>query len=168
MKSPVPICAKVSFGAPEKKQNMQAVRNRLRTRTARGFWIRSTPVGFSFWLGALTAFAVGVIVCYQTLYTGVVDYLPQFGILKAIGFKDGYLLLSVLKQALILSLLGFFPGVLVSRLFYGWIGALTGLPMIMTPARTAFIFVLTVGMCIAAGLLAVRKVLTTDPAEVFE
>ena len=39
--------------------------------------------------------------------------------------------------------------------------------MLLTPARGGLILVLTVVMCAASGLLAVRKVKKVDPADVF-
>jgi putative ABC transport system permease protein len=131
------------------------------------FWKDNTPIGFTFWLAMALGFIVGVIVCYQILYTGVVDHLPQYGILKAMGFSNSYLVGSVLRQALILSVLGFFAGWLISLSVYDWTAALTGLPMRLTASRFLLVFVLTIGLCVVSGLLAVRKVVSADPAEVF-
>ena len=52
---------------------------------------------------------MGIIICYQILYTNVSNYLPQFATLKAIGFTDWYLVGVVLQQAVFLSVLGFLP-----------------------------------------------------------
>jgi putative ABC transport system permease protein len=43
----------------------------------------------------------------------------------------------------------------------------TGLLMQMTPATLAIVFGFTVTMCVASGMLAVRKLLTADPASLF-
>jgi putative ABC transport system permease protein len=132
------------------------------------FWKASTSVGYVFWLATLMGFSVGVVVCYQILYTGVVDHLPQFGTLKAMGFKDSYLIGSVLRQAFMLAALGFVPGLLGSLVLYRWIEILTGLPMRLAAARVLLVLVLTVAMCVLSGIIAVRRAITADPAEVFQ
>ena len=49
------------------------------------YWRKNTPIGVVFGLGAAMGFVIGVIICYQILYTDVVDHLPQFATLKALG-----------------------------------------------------------------------------------
>ena len=44
---------------------------------------------------------------------------------------------------------------------------LTDLPMDLTLPRAGLIFLFTVAMCVASGLLAVRQAQEADPAEVF-
>ena len=83
------------------------------------------------------------------------------------GFSNSYLVASVLRQALILSVLGFLAGWLISLSVYDWTAALTGLPMRLTTSRFLLVFVLTIGLCVVSGLLAVRRVVSADPAEVF-
>jgi putative ABC transport system permease protein len=39
--------------------------------------------------------------------------------------------------------------------------------MVLTLSQVAFIFALTVAMCILSGSIALRRVLAADPAEVF-
>jgi putative ABC transport system permease protein len=133
-----------------------------------GYWRDSTPIGFMFGLGTLMGFMVGTIVCYQILYTVVVDYLPQYGVLKAMGYDNRYLRAVVLRQAVLLALVGFLPGLLLAGLLYAWIGALTGLPMGLTLGRAVVVLGLTVGMCLLAGAVAMRRALAADPAEVFK
>jgi putative ABC transport system permease protein len=97
-----------------------------------------------------------------------VDRLPQFATLKAIGYPNRHLLRVVLEEALFLSLLGFVPGLLISWAIYKLVAATTGLPMRFTAGRVGLVLVLSVAMCIVSGVIAVRKVLTADPAEVFK
>lgn len=133
----------------------------------RDYWLKSTPVGFVFGLGTIMGFIVGVIICYQILYTDVMDHLSQFATLKAIGYSSLYLISVVLKQAVLLALLGFVPGYFVSAFFYKIISWLLGLPMILGIDQVILVLILTVGMCIISGFIAVRKVISTDPAELF-
>ena len=131
------------------------------------YWRQSTPIGPIFGLGAAMGFVIGVIICYQILYTDVVDQLPQFATLKAIGYHNRFLVGVVFQQALGLACLGFIPGLVLSYVFYKLLAHGTGLLMRLTVPRATLVFLLTVAMCTFAGSLAVRKVLSADPAEVF-
>src|SRR5262249_3621389 len=55
------------------------------------FWADSKPVGYVFGMGTFVGFLIGVTICYQILYTDIMDHLPQYATLKAIGYPNGYL-----------------------------------------------------------------------------
>jgi putative ABC transport system permease protein len=131
------------------------------------YWRANTPIGFIFNLGMVVGFVIGIVICYQILYTNVRNYLPQFATMKAMGFTNAFLVGVVLQQSLVLAVLGFIPGLGVAQLLFWIVADLTGLLMKLTVWRAALIFVFTLAMCIASGLIAVRKVVGADPAEVF-
>ncbi|MBX2865878.1 MAG: ABC transporter permease DevC [Leptolyngbyaceae cyanobacterium MAG.088] len=133
----------------------------------RKYWQENTNIGFVFSLLTSMGFFVGIILVYQILYTDVADHWAEYATLKAMGYRNGYLLGVVLQEALILSVLGFIPGVLVSQLLYTAAGNATGLFFQMTPERVMNLLIATFIMCLLSGAIAVRKVQTTDPAEVF-
>lgn len=133
----------------------------------RKYWQENTNIGFVFSLLTSMGFFVGIILVYQILYTDVADHWAEYATLKAMGYKNGYLLGVVLQEALILSVLGFIPGVLVSQLLYTAAGNATGLFFQMTAERVTNLLVATFIMCLVSGAIAVRKVQTTDPADVF-
>jgi putative ABC transport system permease protein len=133
----------------------------------RTYWRTSTPVGFVFGLGLVMGLIVGVVICYQVLATDVSDHLPEFATLKAMGYSDRYLAGVVLKQALLLAVVGFIPGAVVSGVLYFILGQVTGLPLLLTPARGVIVLVLTIIMCSASGILTVKKLRSADPADLF-
>ena len=73
----------------------------------------------------------------------------------------------VFREAVILSVLGFLPACGLAWLLYTQAAAATQLPMAMTVERAAIVFVATVAMCCASGLLAIRRLRRLDPAELF-
>lgn len=131
------------------------------------FWQTSVPVGFIFLVGVYMGFIVGVIICYQIIFSDIADHMGEFATLKAMGYNHRYFLGLVLCQALYLSLLGFIPGMVLSYILYMAISLVTGLTLALTPATAALVLVVTVAMCVVSGLLAVRKLLSLDPAELF-
>jgi putative ABC transport system permease protein len=133
----------------------------------RNFWSRSTPVGYIFLLGAVIGFLVGVIICYQIIQSDVADHMPEFATLKAMGYRNRYFIGFVLLESVYLSLLSFVPGALVSYALYEALAHSTGLLMILNVPRAAFVLLLTLAMCIASGMMAMRKVVAADPASLF-
>lgn len=133
----------------------------------KSFWNTSTPVGFTFTLGAIIGFVVGAVIVYQILYSDVSDHLPEYATLKAIGFKNNYLLVVVFQEALILAAIGFIPGFAISQGLYLMTRQATLLPIIMTVDRAIFIFILTTLMCSISALIAMQKLQSADPADVF-
>jgi len=137
------------------------------TRQERDFWRESTPIGYIFTFGTALGFLVGVIICYQILYADIADHLAEFATLKAMGYRPRYFVWLVLQESIFLSFLGFIPGAIVSSALYAVVGQYTGLLMRLTPARAGLVLVLTIAMCIVSGLLAMRRLLRADPAELF-
>jgi putative ABC transport system permease protein len=131
------------------------------------YWAQATPIGFVFRLGLVMAMVVGTIIVYQILYTDVTSHLTEYATLKAIGHTDGYLFAIVLWQSLILSVLGFLPGVALSQAVYAIARNATMLPLRETPGHAALVYTLTVVMCCASGGLAMRRLRDADPAEIF-
>jgi putative ABC transport system permease protein len=136
-------------------------------RAEKRYWLLTTPIGYIFQFGLFMGFIVGSVICYQIISTDVAEHLPEYATLKAIGYQDSFLSGTVLLEALWLAVLGFVPGLGLSWLLYRALDYSVGLPMLLTIERTLLIFGLTILMCVGSGLLALRKVKTADPAEVF-
>lgn len=126
-----------------------------------------SPVGPIFMLGTAIGFIVGMMISYQILYTDLSDQLPQYATLKAIGYQNSYLVRVVLTQAAFYAVCGFVPACLIGTFLYYVLGEIALLPMRMTAGIALGTFALTLGMCLLSGVLAVRRVLAADPAEVF-
>lgn len=131
------------------------------------YWATSTAIGFIFTIGTGMGFLVGVIIVYQILYTDISNHLPQYATLKAIGYTHRYLLAVVFQEALILAILGYFPGLVISVGLYHLTQGATQLPIIMTGTRAIGIFLLTLAMCTCSGALTVRRLKGADPADIF-
>jgi putative ABC transport system permease protein len=131
------------------------------------YWSENTPIGFIFTLGTGIGFIVGVVIVYQILSSDVADHLSEYATLKAIGYKDGYLLTVVFQEALILAILGFLPGSAIATGLYALTRGATALPLFMTLERTITVLVLTIIMCMLSGMVAMRKLRSADPAEIF-
>jgi putative ABC transport system permease protein len=133
----------------------------------KSFWDRNLPIGFIFRASLMMGLIVGAVIVYQILYSGISEHLAEFATLKAIGYSDARLFRVVLQEALILSVLGYVPGVLLALAVYRVVQSATFLPIGMTLSRLVLVYVLTVTVCIVSALLAVQRLRSADPAEIF-
>lgn len=131
------------------------------------YWNTRTAIGFVFAFGTIMGFIVGTVIVYQILYTDVADHLPEYATLKAMGYTDMYLLSVIFQEAVILACIGFFPGVSISLFLYANTAKATGLPIFMTVSRAVMILILTLIMCCVSGMIAVGKLRSADPADIF-
>jgi putative ABC transport system permease protein len=131
------------------------------------YWKRNSSVGFIFSLGVLVGFVVGSIIVYQILFSDVMNSLPQYATLKAMGYRDGYVIALVIQQSALLAFIGFIPGVLSSMGLYWVLATVTKLSVFMTLQRGLLVLLLTFVMCVGSGALATRKLVQLDPADVF-
>lgn len=131
------------------------------------YWQNSTSIGFIFMLGSTMGFIVGTVIVYQILYTDVSDHLAEYATLKAMGYRSRYLIMVVLQEAMILSVIGFLPGLFASMGLYSVTRNATGLPIGFTIDRSVTVFSLTAIMCLLSGVIAMRKVQAADPADIF-
>jgi len=115
------------------------------------------------------AFIVGLAVSALTIYTATVEKAREYGILKAVGFTNGYLYRVVFEQSLITGLLGFLIG--------------AGLTVVVAPLTQHLVpqFVVlvrwqdvlgvagfTLLMALLAAYVPTRRLATIDPVEVFK
>ena len=131
------------------------------------FWDQNHPAGTIFNFGVVMGFVVGIVIVYQVLFADVNDHLSEYATLKAMGYPDKSLLMVVFQEAIILAVLGFIPGFGVSIGMYSLLEALTQMPLAMESAVALRVFFLTLIMCSASGAIAIRKLQSADPAEVF-
>ncbi|MBW4674440.1 MAG: ABC transporter permease DevC [Desmonostoc geniculatum HA4340-LM1] len=133
----------------------------------RNYWASSTAIGFIFTLGTIMGFIVGTVIVYQILYTEVSDHLAEYATLKAIGYTQKYLLTVILQEAFLLAVLGYLPGITFALFMYQSARSATLLPVFMSFDRAINVLFLTIIMCFVSGAIAVRKLRSADPADIF-
>jgi putative ABC transport system permease protein len=133
----------------------------------KAYWATTTPIGFVFTFGAIIGLVVGLVIVYQILFADISEHLAEYATLKAMGYTNRYLFSVVFQEATILAVLGYIPGFLVSLWLYRLAESATLLPMRMSLSLQLSVLGLTVGMCCASGAIALRKVRSADPADVF-
>lgn len=133
----------------------------------KNYWTLRAPVGFVFQLMVTMVFVVGVVVVYQILYSNIASHLVEYATLKAMGFRNKYLLIVVFHQALILAFFGYIPGFVISIGLYDVAQDFTKLPISMSIDKAAIVLFFIVLMCFASGFISTIKLRNVDPANFF-
>ncbi len=131
------------------------------------YWKSSTSIGFIFTLGAAMGFVVGCVIVYQVLYTDVSDHLPEYATLMAMGYRLSHLLGVVMREGFYLAALGYVPAYLAGQGLYLFVRDATKLPVGMDLSRALTVLTMILVMCMLSALLAMRRLIDADPAEIF-
>jgi putative ABC transport system permease protein len=131
------------------------------------YWQKNVPIGFIFGFGTIMGLVVGLIIVYQILFTDITAHLNQYATLTAMGYTFRQLLMVVIASSLILAVLGFIPGTLLSWGLYQVAEANIFLPMPMPLSKMISIFSMILVMCVLSGALAMQKLRSADPADMF-
>jgi len=131
------------------------------------YWGSTTPIGFVFGFGAIMGLIVGAVIVYQILFADVSQHLREYATLKAMGYSNRFLSNVVLQEAAALAVLGYAPGLAITLGLYRITADATRLPLELSSGRAILVLALTLAMCGGAALMALRKVRSADPAEVF-
>jgi len=148
----------------------------LAAYTTEGFIDRSlkhflgnTGMILNFAMSAGMGFLIGAFIAGQTFYNFTNDNLRHFGVMKAMGAGSGMLVRMILVQALYLGLTGFGLG--------AGAGAAMGFNLARVDPHLVFRMpwqliavggVAALSVVIVAALLAIRKVVRLEPAQVFK
>ncbi|MDP6192866.1 MAG: ABC transporter permease DevC [Prochlorococcus sp.] len=133
----------------------------------KNYWRTSTSIGFIFSLGAAMGFVVGCVIVYQILYSDVSDHLPEYATLLAMGYRLKTLLGVVAREGIFLAVMGYVPAYAAGQALYALVRSSTKLPVAMDLSRATLVFSLILVMCMGSALLAMRRLVDADPAEIF-
>lgn len=129
---------------------------------SRKYWLLRTKAGIALGYAALLGLFVGAVITAQTLYSATTANAKEFAILLALGIPRWRIMGMVLAQSLWVGLIGVaaaYPTCLALRVAARRIGADVDLRWEVL-AGTA---VLTVGMSLIAGIVALRSVRQIEP-----
>ena len=133
------------------------------------FILNETGIGINFGITVALGFVVGLIVAAATFYQFTLENLRHFAVLKAMGASRTTLLRMILLQALLVGVIGYGVGVGGAGLF-----SLTGRSpgselAVYFPWQLLIVSFVAMVLCVsAASLLSLRRVLTLDPAMIFQ
>jgi putative ABC transport system permease protein len=133
----------------------------------RDYWSSRTGVGAGFFTTAVLGIIVGFVVVGQILYSGTLQYIREYGTLKAMGAKNSAVAKVILSQAMISAAIGFVLGGALAFVMQAAM-AKANLTVALFPGLYVATLIVTIAMCSVASLLSIVKVFRLDPASVFK
>jgi putative ABC transport system permease protein len=133
----------------------------------RDYWLAATGLGMNMYVTCLLGCLVGVVVVAQTLYAATMEHLKELGTLKAMGASDGEAFAIIGWQAVVAAAIGFAVALVPAFALRAGLARWVDLDVRITPCFALVVFVATVGMCLAASTVSLRRIAAIDPALVF-
>jgi putative ABC transport system permease protein len=131
------------------------------------FWDRETPIGYILKLGMFIGFAIGLVFVYQVLQSIIGHNLPEYAVLKTVGYPDYFFVAVLFQMATVIGAVAFIPGLLIAQLLYAVAERTTGLDMSLRFADAGLIFAIVLAMCMVSAMLAGRRLRGADPILLF-
>jgi putative ABC transport system permease protein len=137
------------------------------SRKAQDYWLNATGAGPALAMAAVMGLIVGIVVAGQVLYSSTLEHIREYGTLKAIGASNLKVTGAIVAQAII----GALPAHVIAGVFL-LIAQRTiegkGIHLSIDFHTYCILGLFTVGVCVAASLLSVLRVMRVEPAEVFK
>lgn len=142
----------------------------LRAETAEGFKWRSiryflgTGILINFSVTVLTGFLLGIAIVGNMFYMLILDYLPYYAMIRALGAKSSVISKMIYFQAFVAGLIGYGIGVGTA--------AFVGQLIISSQGEIAFIFppeilfisaIAVILICLLTAYFGIKRVLLEDP-----
>ena len=130
--------------------------------SSREYWLFRTKAGLAIGYAALLGLVVGMVITAQTLYSATAANAKEFAILLALGIPRWRISMMVLTQSFWVGIIGLalaYPICLGLR----WAAFQAGNDVDLRAEVLAGTAVLTIGMAVLAGVLALRSVRQIEP-----
>lgn len=134
----------------------------------KAYWNNVTPIGYIFNFGVIMGLFVGLVIVYQVLFNDITNHLHEYATLKAMGYKNSYFNYVVMSASLILAILGFIPAWLICSALYKVVEQSIFIQMDLNGEMALTTLVLISGMCFMSAFLAVKKLKSASPVDVFQ
>ena len=108
-----------------------------------------------------------MVIVYQILFTDIANHIREYATLKAMGYPHFYLVTIVFAASSILAVMGFFPGLGLAAVLYNLSESVIYIPMPLPISKIVNVFLMIFAMCAVSGFLAIRKLKSADPADMF-
>jgi putative ABC transport system permease protein len=104
---------------------------------------------------------VSAVIIALIIYTLTIDKVRSIATLKFVGAPDRTIVGLIVQQALFMGIFGYFTGLALVLIFKPYFPR----RLVLDPESVAIVFVIIIGVCLAASTLGIRLALKVDPAE---
>ena len=134
----------------------------------RAYWSRETPVGYITDLGFIMGVMIGMVFIYYAQYQIIRFYLPEYAILKSLGYDWWFFLFMIGQIGAAIITPAFLVAFTLGRFVYGATEAAMHLGMTMGLREMVVALVACVIMTVVSSLFAIRRLWKVDPIMLFE
>ncbi|MCX7411779.1 MAG: hypothetical protein NTZ32_27205 [Planctomycetales bacterium] len=131
------------------------------------YWVWVKPIGVMFRSGVFIGLIVGAVILYQVLATDISNRLREYATMKAMGYSDFSIKMTVFQQGVLYALASYLAGLMGAFGLYWLMSVNIGLPVPMTLVRAGFVLGLVLMLSVFSGVLALRKLTAANPADLF-
>jgi putative ABC transport system permease protein len=132
------------------------------------YWSRETPVGYITDLGFVMGLMIGMVFIYYAQYQIIRFYLPEYAILKSLGYDWWFFLFMIGQIGAAIITPAFVVSFALARVVYGVTEAAMHLGMSMGLREMTVSLVACVIMTVVSSLFAIRRLWKVDPIMLFE
>ena len=146
----------------------EAIDKRELEARERVYWSRETPVGYITDLGFVMGVMIGMVFIYYAQYQIIRFYLPEYAILKSLGYDWWFFLFMIGQIGAAIITPAFVVSFALARLVYGVTEAAMHLGMSMGLREMTVALVACMIMTVVSSLFAIRRLWKVDPIMLFE
>lgn len=157
------VCAEIRRRVPE----LDAWPKETYSKISLDFWLKRTGIGVSFGSATVLGLLVGLVVVCQTLYALVLDRLPEYGTLKAIGARDRQIGVILLLQGCLMAVAGSAIGLALVALIKH-LNDNPKAPMVIPPWVSMGSCALVLAICLISSVLPYLRIRKVDPLMVLQ
>ncbi len=157
------VCAGIRQRLPE----VEAFSKDAYSRISVNFWMTRTGLGISFGAATLLGLFVGLVMVAQTLYALVLDRLPEYGTLKAMGATEHQVFGLLVTQAMVMAIVGSVAGLFIVDLVqrhFSTPKAPIVVPWWLSLGSCALVLLI----CLVSSLLPYLRIRKVDPVTVLQ
>ncbi|MBS0222938.1 MAG: hypothetical protein JSR91_19595 [Proteobacteria bacterium] len=134
----------------------------------RRYWSRETPVGYITDLGFVMGLMIGMVFIYYAQYQIIRFYLPEYAILKSLGYDWWFFLCMIGQIGAAIITPAYIIAFALARIIYGIAEASIHLGMTMGLREMVVSLVASIVMTVVSSLFAIRRLWKVDPIMLFE
>ncbi|MEI6203583.1 MAG: ABC transporter permease [Enhydrobacter sp.] len=137
-------------------------------RREKSYWSSETPVGYITDLGFIMGLMIGMVFIYYAQYQIIRFYLPEYAILKSLGYDWWFFLFMIGQIGAAIITPAFLVAFVMARVFYGAAEAAIHLGMTMGLREMLVALVASLIMTTVSSLFAICRLWKVDPIMLFE
>lgn len=162
-----PVATRIALNKAVSPRGEVITRQEFEARE-RAYWSRETPVGYITDLGFVMGLMIGMVFIYYAQYQIIRFYLPEYAILKSLGYNWWFFLCMIGQIGAAIITPAFIVAFTFARIVYGIAEASIHLGMTMGLREMVVALVASFVMTVVSSLFAIRRLWKADPIMLFE